>query len=160
MYADSTDFSGLPDPSKNNAVDPTAADEDDGDQYVARKQRQYLETLFANANVRTYALPCPGHPEQNLTCCSLTCSGCWVLAGRKKTTLPVFPLGIWGQHHCPCPGGFEPDRKLLDNHGVSTKPGGFLWRAFKQWQVETCHSPTEDTGSSGRRCCAHASKAV
>ncbi|BDA47066.1 probable inactive purple acid phosphatase 2 [Coccomyxa sp. Obi] len=54
MYADSTDFTGLPDPSKNNVVDPTTADEDDGDQYVAREQRQYLEPLFANANVDVF----------------------------------------------------------------------------------------------------------
>ncbi len=74
MYADSTDFTGLPDPSNNccpiiYVVAPATADEDDGDQYVARKQRQYLETLFANANVRAL-IPClaQGHPIQNLTC--------------------------------------------------------------------------------------------
>lgn len=69
MYADSTDFTGLPDPSNKNIVAPATADEDDGDQYVARKQRQYLETLFANANVRAL-IPClaQGHPIQNLTC--------------------------------------------------------------------------------------------
>jgi hypothetical protein len=51
MYADSTDFSGVPDPTLNNTIASASYSEDDGDQYVAREQRQYLEPLFAQYNV-------------------------------------------------------------------------------------------------------------
>lgn len=63
MYADSTDFTGLPDPSMNNVVAPSTANEDDGDQYVARQLRANLEALFASNNVRLPALPSPYSAE-------------------------------------------------------------------------------------------------
>lgn len=51
FYADTTDFTGLPDPSLGNTIAPATAGEDDGDQYVALNQRNGFEPLFEQYNV-------------------------------------------------------------------------------------------------------------
>ena len=51
FYADTNDFSGLPDPTLNNTIAPATANTTDGDQYVALQQRQSIEPLFAKYNV-------------------------------------------------------------------------------------------------------------
>ena len=51
FYADTTDFSGVPDPSMNNTIPAGTNGTTDGDQYVALAQRQSLEPLFAKYNV-------------------------------------------------------------------------------------------------------------
>ena len=51
FYADTTDFTGLPDPSLGNTVAPATAGESDGDQYVALNQRNGFEPLFEQYNV-------------------------------------------------------------------------------------------------------------
>ena len=51
FYADTTDFSGLPDPSLGGAIPPGTAGESDGDQYVALNQRNGFEALFEQYNV-------------------------------------------------------------------------------------------------------------
>ena len=60
FYADTTDFSGVPDPSMNNTIPPNTAGQTDGDQYVALAQRQSLEPLFAKYNVDVSLLTCAG----------------------------------------------------------------------------------------------------
>jgi len=51
FYADTNDFTGLPDPTLNNTIAPATAGTTDGDQYVALQQRQSIEPLFAKYNV-------------------------------------------------------------------------------------------------------------
>ena len=57
FYADTTDFSGVPDPSMNNTIPAGTNGTTDGDQFVALAQRQSLEPLFAKYNVDVS--PCP-----------------------------------------------------------------------------------------------------
>ena len=72
FYADTTDFTGLPDPSLNNTVAPAAAGESDGDQYVALNQRTSFEPLFAKYGVDVSLLSCP-HMCLSCTCVAKSC---------------------------------------------------------------------------------------
>ncbi len=58
FYADTTDFTGVPDPSLGGAIPPNSNGTTDGDQYVALAQRQSLEALFAQYGVDVCLCPC------------------------------------------------------------------------------------------------------
>lgn len=77
FYADTTDFTGLPDPSLNNTVAPATAGESDGDQYVALNQRTSFEPLFAEYGVDV-SLYCPALIRISaLPACAKSCWAAW-----------------------------------------------------------------------------------
>lgn len=82
FYADTTDFSGVPDPSMGGAIPATTNGTTDGDQYVALAQRQSLEPLFAEYNVDVSL--CPPLPEPVP---SPSCTGRVELCPEQAVTL-------------------------------------------------------------------------
>ena len=90
FYADTTDFTGLPDPSLNNTVAPATAGESDGDQFVALNQRTSFEPLFAKYGVDV-SLPLCLHLCLSCTCVCKYMLGYMAPSSSASPSRPCLP---------------------------------------------------------------------